>query len=41
MTKKVRADMILRQIAKRHNGRVPDAFFTKVKNGPSIYPSKT
>jgi len=34
---KIRADMILRQIAKRHNGRVPDAFFTEVKNGSTWF----
>ncbi len=33
---KVRADQILRQIAKRH---MEDAFFTEVKNGPTHYSS--
>lgn len=36
-TNKIRADMILRQIAKRHNGRNPDAFFTEVKNGSTWF----
>lgn len=30
---KIRADMIIRQLAKRHAGKNPDAFFTEVKNG--------
>jgi hypothetical protein len=34
---KVRADMILRQLAKRHNGKTPDAFFTEVKNGSTWF----
>ncbi|MFZ5688654.1 MAG: MmcB family DNA repair protein [Bacillota bacterium] len=33
---KVRADQILRHIAKKHQGRIPEAFFTEVKNGPTI-----
>lgn len=37
MGKKIRADMILRQITKRHNGRIPDAFFTEVKNGSTWF----
>lgn len=33
----MRADSILRQLQKRHaRGQVPDAFYTEVKNGPTI-----
>lgn len=36
--KKIRADLILRQIEKRHTrGQTPDAFFTEVKNGPTWF----
>lgn len=38
MGEKVRADIILRQLEKRHTGgKLKDAFFTEVKNGSSWY----